>query len=355
MLRNVLLALLSVFFCFVIAELGWRLVDPFPYHSPEEINLSLHGNLSMYDSLLGWKGVPNLESEVVTYNSRFSVTHNAQGFRDIPLKEREPSRRTIVFLGDSFTWGYEVNADEMFVHRVRDQLPDFEIFNLAHNGYGTDQSLLTFRNWKRPGDLEWVVLMFSENDIDDNNSFIRYDKPKPKFDLLHFNLVLTGVPVPRLDAWTDPARLANPEMQSHSLIRRIAFRSHFVHDLHYRWRSLTERRDYEAQLARDDPGPDLRLTAAILQDLDREVRRAGGRLLVVFIPSKAEIDELAHLKPYQAVIGELCESYGIEHIDLAPYFHATWLRTYHRLDMHWNARGHRVAADALLDYLRGAG
>ena len=65
-----------------MVELGYRILNPYPYFSDEEITKTEHGNLSEYDSLLGWKGVPS-------------------------------GKPAIVFPEDSFGWGYEVEFDEI--------------------------------------------------------------------------------------------------------------------------------------------------------------------------------------------------------------------------------------------------
>jgi len=124
------------------------------------------------------------------------VQHNRLGHRDIEPERRSAGKPAVVFLGDSFTWGYEVTLEEMFVNRLRGRISTLALFNLAHPGYGTDQSLLTFRHWRDERPLRLVVLMFGENDHLDNNNHIRYGRPKPKFEIVDHRLVLGNVPVP---------------------------------------------------------------------------------------------------------------------------------------------------------------
>jgi lysophospholipase L1-like esterase len=93
------------------------------------------------------------------------------------------------------------------------------------------------------------------------------------------------------------------------------------------------------------------LTSRILEELRNEVMRRGSRLVVVFIPSKREIDELDDSVPYQTIIAGFCENLGVEYVDLAPDLKKAFFRTYYRQGMHWNAHGHKVAAEALNDYL----
>lgn len=352
--QNIALLSVSLIFSFFIIEIGFRALDPTPFFSDSEINHTEHGNLSMYDDTLGWKGVPNGKAEFVTRNNSVWLAHNSQGFRDIehdPLSDEKPA---IVFLGDSFTWGYEVEFADMFVNRLRNRFPRFEIFNLAHRGYGTDQALLTFNRWndKRPSGL--VVLMFSENDVGDNNSDFSSDKPKPKYQLQNNKLILTGVPVPRDKSWM---RAPNEEGASDSwkvALKNLFYSSHFINNMRIRYKLFRERRRLERTqdaTKQQSSSPDYTLTSQILEELRNEVVRRGTGLIVVFIPSKREIDKLDDSVPYQTAIASLCENLGIRYYDLAPDLRKAWFRTYYRQGMHWNAYGHKIAAEALNDYL----
>jgi len=348
--------LASLIFCFFAIEIGYRLLDPFPYFSQSEINRTEHGNLSMYDATLGWKGVPSGEAQFVTANNSAWLAHNRQGFRDIEHDYLREEKSAIVFLGDSFTWGYEVEFDEMFVNRLRDRFPGNEIFNLAHRGYGTDQALLTFKQWDEKRKLRLVVLMFSENDVSDNNSEQRYQKSKPKFQILDNQLVLTGIPIPKDEAWTIPAQTATATWKEP--LKRLVFRSHLLHDIRFRYKLLRLRGIRTGQ-ARPERTPeevrvrtDLILTSRILEELRDLAARRDSKLIVVFVPSKGEIEELDGSLPYQLEIADVCKKLGIEHFDLAPMFRSTWYRTYYRKGGgHWNSRGHDLAARALYDYL----
>ncbi|MDH3636650.1 MAG: hypothetical protein OES20_18315, partial [Gammaproteobacteria bacterium] len=100
---------------------------------------------------------------------------------------------------------------------------------------------------------------------------------------------------------------------------------------------------------------DLTLTARILEELRDHVVRQDSKLIVVFIPSKREIEELDDYLPYQLEVADMCEKLGIEHFDLAPMFKSTWYRTYFRFGRHRNSRGHELAAKALYKEFRTEG
>lgn len=354
--QNVTLLFASLIFSLFVVEIGFRVLDPTPFFSDSEKNGTEHGNLSMYDDTLGWKGVPSGKAEFTTRNNRVWLTHNRNGFRDIEHDHLSDERPAIVFLGDSFTWGFEVEFDDMFVNRLRDRLPRYEIFNLAHRGYGTDQAFLTFRQWSDKRTLRLVVLMFSENDVGDNNSVFNYLKSKPKYQLRNNELILTGVPVPKDDAWMRvPDEEGLPDSWKENF-KNFLYRSHLINNMRIRYKLFRESRRKRLKRTEDSDNqqrsdPDYTLTARILEELRNDVTRRGSRLVVVFIPSKGEIDKLDDSVPYQTAIASLCEKLGIEYFDLAPNLKSTFFRTYYRQGMHWNPHGHKVAAEALYDFL----
>ena len=92
-----------------------------------------------YDERLGW--FPK-EGTTTSFKGsrRISVAHNRRGFRDIEHQVGDASR--ILFLGDSFVWGYDVEQSERFTERLRTGFPDWPIYNLGISGYGTDQAFL---------------------------------------------------------------------------------------------------------------------------------------------------------------------------------------------------------------------
>lgn len=290
------------------------------------------------------------EAEFATQNNRVWLAHNGLGFRDIEHKDSSDKKQAIVFLGDSFTWGYEVEFDEIFVNLLRDRLPHYEVFNLAHRGYGTDQEFLTFARWRDNRPIKFVVLMFSENDVNDNNSRLRYDKLKPQYLLVENELVLTGVPVPKTEDWKNshPEEMVPDSWRTK--LKNMLFRSHFLHDIHFRynlWRYSNEGN----RIRKDDKEEDLTVTSRILEELKRDVEKIGAKFVVFFIPSKGEVEHLVEYPPYQIEIAALCQKLGIEWIDLASNFKTTWYRTYFREGIHWNSRGHLVAAEAIHSYL----
>jgi hypothetical protein len=344
LLPNAALAMAAATICFLLIEAGYRLVDPFPFFPPWEVNRE-RGHLTRYDPQLGWSGNPGAKEALVTENSRVWVENNSLGFRDVEHAAAPPFKEAIVFLGDSFTWGYEIGTDAMFVNRLRPRLGKYEVFNLAHRGYGTDQSLLTFRGWRYGGRLRLVVLMFCENDFRDNAADFRYNAYKPKAVIQGEELVLTNVPVPPTDKWADKGPPTDPSPGQRLLAGALS--SHLLHDVYFR---LVQARTLRAQ----DPERNtdsMPLTSRIVEQLRDEVAARGGELLFVAIPSKRQFRNDPSFTAYQGSMEALCRRLGISYLDLAPWFERSVLRTYFRIGDHWNERGNKVAARALLEHL----
>ena len=218
-------------------------------------------------------------------------------------------------------------------------------------GYGTDQSLITFKQRHYINNLNLVVLMFSENDFDDNNSTYRYGKSKPRYEL-HNNIVLTNIPVPENNIWYDNN---NIKVRSSSLkeylnyLGHMIFKSHFINDLYFRLRKKMDMSDQNELNEKDER---YILTKLIIKELQSEVTKRKGRLLVIAIPSKREFIKNNTYGPYQSNVQGICNSLNIDYLDLAPYFKKVSFRTYYREGEHWNKYGHKIAALAIYDYLK---
>jgi GDSL-like lipase/acylhydrolase family protein len=124
-----------------------------------------------HDAEIGWSPIPN---SIVSPSmpSTITVRHNSIGLRDDELQH--DSRPTILFLGDSFVWGFNVDNSERFTELLRPEFPDYRIVNAGVAGYGTDQAYLLARRIWDAVKPDIVVLMFcSENDRRDNSSNLR--------------------------------------------------------------------------------------------------------------------------------------------------------------------------------------
>ena len=173
--------------CFEL--IGWLFFQKALALTFDERNLTYR-----YDERLGWFPRENT-SGYYEGSVRIKVAHNREGFRDV---EHPPTDRpAMIFLGDSYVWGYDVEVEDRFTDLLKPRLPGWEILNFGVSGYGTAQELLLLREHidrRRP---KVVFLVFQELDILDNSSNQFYGYYRPYFETVGDKLELRGVPVPK--------------------------------------------------------------------------------------------------------------------------------------------------------------
>jgi hypothetical protein len=150
-----------------------------------------------YDSELGWAPVPG-SSASVTNARTIKAHHNSLGLRDEEFTlDAQP---TIMFLGDSFVWGLDAEADERFTELLKPRIKGYKVLAAGVSGYGTDQEFLLLKKlWPEVKPAVVVLIFCTDNDRQDNSSNIRYEGyQKPYFATAsNGSLVLRGQPVPK--------------------------------------------------------------------------------------------------------------------------------------------------------------
>jgi lysophospholipase L1-like esterase len=136
-----------------------------------------------YDPDLGWSPVANVTT-TFTGSRTIAVRNNSFGLRDI--EHDRTAKPTVLFLGDSFVWGYDVEQNERFTELLRDELVGTRIVNAGVVGYGTDQEyLLLDRIWNAFQPAVVVLMFCVNNDRADNSVNLNdggYYKPYLKRD-----------------------------------------------------------------------------------------------------------------------------------------------------------------------------
>jgi len=189
-LRAILISIFNVLAVLAVSELFLSVFDL------PQIRLDASDKRHGYrhDPDLGWIGRANTVG-YMNASRPFTLRLNSLGLRDIePVPSAGP---TILFLGDSFVWGIDVQAEERFTERLRADLPSIRIVNAGIAGYGTDQEyILLQRLWPRI-EPSVVVLMFCvDNDRLDNSTNYRYFSFKPYLTNVEGRWQFRGQPVP---------------------------------------------------------------------------------------------------------------------------------------------------------------
>lgn len=339
----------------VVLEILLRAFAPQPlgmsYRTPE--GLTLH--------------IPGARVRYARQEFDHSIEINSLGLRDREYAVAKPEGvLRILVLGDSYAEGSQVRLEETFAKRLETALaarfsrPRFEVWNGGVAGYGTAHEIAFFEHYGRSLAPDVVILAFSAgNDVLDNASskFFRWEDG-----------TLRELPLER------PAPL---ELRSLRVKEFLASRFHvyqFLRDRVHHLRGLGQpARPERLRSHRTDllaPGSDAsdsawQLTEALLDRLQQEVAAAGAGLLLIAIPMRLQVDD-AEWTAFSASAGAPLErdalqrrlatyarERGTPFLDLLPALRdANRIEpAYYRIDAHFNARGHEIAAREILEAL----
>ncbi len=343
------------------------------------------GRLGQYNELLGWTLKPNVTILHRTWEVEHTITTNSRGFRDdeIPY-ERQPGKRRILILGDSFMMGDGVERRFNFADLLKQELDHTEVVNLGVSGYGTDQEFLLYATEGRRYRPDVVLLALTiDNDFEDNIRDKRYGLYKPYFVFNGDKLDLKGVPVPRVapaDSAGPPDSLTHSPFPLHDFLDARSALYASVFDWLSRIPALTRRWEasgliysspmiyYSSQVGilSVHPSPPQeaawKLTLALLEAWREAVIREGSHPVLFLIPSQIQVYprqwkqvvDRYGLKPgdfdpdypNQRLL-QFCRDVGLDVIDPLPDFRAAAARgglLYFRRNPHWNREGHMLAA-----------
>lgn len=366
-LANAALAAGGLLFALTSVELGLRTF------SPQVLNMNVASDLYDTDPELGAISKKSHEARLrVLHTFDVVIRTNSdrlRGTREIPV-ERRPGVPRILFLGDSFTFGWGEEDDQAIPARLealfRESGREVEVLNAAVYAFDTVRYLRWNRRYlKYKPDL--TVLGFClENDF--YISRLEAYPPKGAAD----GAAAAAVDGDRgnpfaISGWYSEFK-KNYLLKSHLLalvrdqlyirfpdIRRFLFRFG-VND-----KRLVLQNEYPPFLAEQAAQAGENLAA-----LSRETAAAGGELLVFSIPmreqvySAAEIDRFAGFDTTRPgrFLGELCVKAGIEYLDTLPGLKqaaaASKERYYFETDPHLSPAGCDRMARLLFERLKSS-
>jgi tetratricopeptide (TPR) repeat protein len=301
---NLLLLFISCVVAAALGELALRLFFQESFYVFDDEKCLLY----RYDKTLGWFPIPNTTNQF-TASRTITAAHNSMGFRERELVRSSKPR--VLVIGDSFVWGYDVEAHERFTEALQARHPELDIYNAGVSGYGTDQEFLLLQQCFTNFQPAIVLLVFcSQTDTDDNRSNARYGGYyKPYFGIANGNPELRGVPVPR----GEKAFYAEHRLISKSYLVRLATR------VYYRFKALPV-------IQIPDP------TAELLLALKHFVVQ-GGTILGVGIETENP--------PLEKFLTQLNIPWvGLPVPDIGPY-------RYHSFGGHWTPEGQALVTEKI--------
>jgi hypothetical protein len=172
-----------------------------------------------YDPLLGW--VPRSDH----FSANWSSNVDASGLRRNGVAEvPRNSGRPILAVGDSFTFGDDVEDDETWASLLERSV-NRRVLNAGVSAYGVDQAVLRAERLLPTYDPSLVILSFISNDIDrtEYSHFIYGGGEKPFFEMLDGRLTLRNSPVPRSNPrWKRIQCLLGFSMLADAILGRVA-------------------------------------------------------------------------------------------------------------------------------------
>jgi hypothetical protein len=340
---------------------------------------------------------------------------NSAGFidREYTLEKPEGVYRILV-VGDSFTEGLRVPMDAAFHSILEENLnaagKRVEVINAGGAGWGTDQELLFYQEIGRKYEPDMVLLaFFPGNDIMNNTITLEAENfggvKKPYFLLEDGQLVLHNQPVgseTELAGVSDQTESSPQLIPDHPplaflqpILNHSAFYRYFVPRLRVispafalklaQW-GLIEPESETRIAAR---GPDYipvaygvfktpldpawqegwRVTEALLAQFKADVEADGAEFRVVVIPDQKQVEPAVWQHMFQIYpamqnyewdldqpnreLAEILDAQQTPYLDLLPVFRAWDGPTlFFPIDGHWNERGHKLAGDALTQWLQ---
>jgi lysophospholipase L1-like esterase len=337
------LALFGLLVGFACVEVFLRVTDP-----QIEIFNPLHG-FHEGDTQLGWRGKPNIRRRFHRQDFDVLVEHGPDGFRRPQPPPPEHADARVLFLGDSFTWGWGVAQGHVFTDWLQRAVgPRLAIDNRGVNAFGTAQEYLLLQQTLRERRYAKVAVMFYNNDVEDN---VTRKEHRPLLELVDGRLVARNLPL--------PAHLESPVetfLDDHS--RAVIFFSYQFTVLQQRIKGLGGAIPAPPTQGNIDYRtlPGYGVTARLLAEMRTLCQQHGAQFYVVDVPSRGDVRaqpaDDAYVRAVHEMVTEVCGREGIPLIDLAPGFYSETQRgaqLFFSSDPHWNADAHRLAARLLLE------
>ncbi len=310
-----------------------------------------------YDAELGWRGKPNASGTFRTLDFSSWVQLNSHGLRAPEVSyEKKPFERRILVLGDSFVWGYGVNADQRFTEKLREELVGSTVINAGCSGYGTDQELLFFRSEGRRYSADTVIVaLHLRSDINNNISSRQYGFHKPVAWSDSGELTFKNVPVVKSSS-------------GYSVANGLKKRSAFLVWLFGRQLGETKVSKLFADgvntLVRDSEPAEIvsnytavEATCTLASRLALEIKNSGARVVFAVIPDIRSdtrvIDEKSEYASIRSCVSEL----DVRVVDLTEALSQGLVDDaktpiVFKHDAHWTPHGHSLVARAVAKALR---
>lgn len=358
--KNLLLMLLSFCLALIVAEFLVRVF------LPQRLTYQRENRYTVVENFLNWSG----QNTTREFNVRLEF--NGRGMRgpERPYTKR-PGNRRILFLGDSFVEGAQVNWDQHFASMIQQELDQwsphhYEVISYGVAGWEPIQELILLQNeaYKYQPDCLYLFI-FPENDI--GGGYTRYyaeglRRFENRYDL---NLLYRAQESSGIFLQMKEYLLTHSHL--FTLFKVFLETTHLKDNLKGLQRALKMINIPE----REDNISEQNEKFIRAWDVFRRVIRRfhdycdkhNIEIKVVMVPFITQINPTSHSQKHQKVMtydwgcpdgyekaSRIVEEEGIEVIDLLPFMlKAKSSQPTFKEDIHWTPAGHRIVANVILE------
>lgn len=381
LLQNIAVLLLTFLIFLFILELGLR----FFYFYTGKNKKGGTGSVDQEDlrprfiyennEKAGYSLKPNLNTNFRNIKTTKLIT-NSNGLRDREFEKKGEGVFRIVVLGDSFTFGWDVEADMSYPKQLERMLNDkitgkrFEVVNCGVPGYGTDQELKFFENISVFYEPDLVLIGFYiGNDITDNMiGGIKRRSVKDGYLLdnyLHEKIDYENIYLKIAKKYfTQRSRLFSFLSDRYEkFILKLGYHADVNPYYQLEIKQLDVfRKSYDAETKMG-----IEKTEKLIEKIDLVASEKGAGVAVVLIPAFYQVYPKAwenYLSSYglvqslydqnrpNEVLNDFFKEHGIKTVDLTESFKRIGEKKNLYLFGHWNERGHSIATDIIFDFIK---
>jgi lysophospholipase L1-like esterase len=289
-----------------------------------------------FDAELGWRPLPNVRKVGGVWGVTRPATTNSLGWRDHEHSTTKNSgERRIVAIGDSFTFGVDVDDGERVTDVLQKLMEHVDVVNLGVAGYGTDQELRVLQHYAFGFNPDAIVLtVCALNDLDDIRHARIYSQPKPTYRIADGELVFT----PPVHTW-------DVSLRAHSYLAEWLFQ---------RVQRGEMRAIVRADVSETAAVP---LFEALVRRMRDDAHAHGVPLVAVLASATDKADPKG--RATAQVMTTVLSGLGIPILDVRAWFagHSADpdAQFFSPIGGHWNPAGQALVAQGVRDLLAQAG
>lgn len=166
------LMFLSLLASIVILEIYLTKTN-YPYQNCERVNISSEAYLGKFNEQTGW----SYKKDYSYYDEsgRYEYHFDKNGIRSAsPNYTINYDKPRILFIGDSVTFGEELNFKDTYAYKINELLGNkYEVVNLGVQGFGSAQSMLRLKSLIKEIDPTFVVYTFIPDHVNRDKNYDR--------------------------------------------------------------------------------------------------------------------------------------------------------------------------------------